>query len=552
MANNQETYTYDFFSAGLNTRDNVFSLSPGETPYAINQELVQKGGLFKKKGWALLGRILPAWVNIVEAYEFTDFYDRERIIVVSYPYLFSVNLKTFDYQIIYDGLHSNGAPFFWESSDNSLMFADGKNSPVRLDDTETVTVIAWPPNWGDANNDPRNMGQSVLGYQSNPAGTAIGFPDAGFFYKNRDWLTGDPMNPTTMFVNRINDKNDFSTNTPYEFDIAFFVSATTPSKIVVGKTISDKYVVIYCQRHLYLLSGDDPGGTKYPGQPFNIRPLNMFTGLASKYLVTDRGNNDHYFLSREGIMHQTLSTDNFQEVKPLALSEKIYKDFKSLGLSTLKRGKLFNNRPKGELWLLLPEFSHRRRLSQAYLLNYADQTQDFAWSRILRTNNADLRGGIINRETNELVLYTDRKFLQTDTGYSYDGYPITLIHQLPPLDFGSSENNKQIVWIRIYYQSFTTGHFQFKYLWDSGLSGMANIPFGFLEDSQYGTDDGAAVYGVSNYVSSAGDGLQYLEFLLKEPHGRILTTTIEQSSSTAGLDIHKIVFNFVPHGKVVG
>ena len=149
-------------------------------------------------------------------------------------------------------------------------------------------------------------------------------PTFGVFHTNRIFLAGDPLAPRRIYASQADNITDFSNNDPEDFNIAFLVDVPASSPITALAVISDKDLVIFCEREILLMTGENPPGTAYPQPHYQIRTLNSSVGCLGKRLVARKGNNDLYFVAQNGRVYQLSLTENFDAVKPLGLTDKIF------------------------------------------------------------------------------------------------------------------------------------------------------------------------------------------------------------------------------------
>lgn len=544
MVSNTQTFTYKFFNEGLNLRDDEIDLPIGETPRAHNIEIVRRTGLEKIKGFAYkFDEAYPIYMDLEEIFNFTDDEDEYRIIGVSYPDIYTINPSNGARFKIDSSLASTGDPIAFEAN-RQLVLVDGVNNPKIINKT-TVTDITWPPSYTNNNNADGNLDQTSLAVDSNPATSDVGIPSFGVFHTNRVFLSGDSKAPRRIYASKVNDITNFSDNDPTAFNIAFFVDIPSTRPITGMEVISDKSLVIYCDREIYLMSGENPPGTNYPQPHYQITKLNSDVGALSHRLIAFKGNNDHYFVAGNGRVYQLSLTDNFQAVQPLGLTDKIFPLFESLSNEAIKRGRLLNNQIKGELMFWLPSTDQRRYPDQCLLLNYGDRPDKAVWSKMFDFNEQRTRGMLVHRETNEVLLATPNEILVTSTGNSYNGGEVKSIYQLTTLDFGAPENHKEVIDLTILGRSITGTTLKMTHVWDNGTSGVSNVTFAPFPSSDFGIAD----FGEDIFISSAGEPFQKVRFSFANCIGKSLKMTLQHDSATEDFTINSISLNYRTLGK---
>jgi hypothetical protein len=535
------TFVYSDFSQGLNLRDDENNLPIGETPFAQNFEIVPATGLAKIKGWTTKFD-LGSGYDFRRVFDYWDVYNKHWYVGVSYPQVFLLSPDNGAPNAIYSGLSATGNPILIKCNKGRAMLVDGSNAPVLID-SGTATTVTWPPNYTNTNKTLLN--ESNLTTDANPSLTAIGFPSFGVYFTNRVWLAGDKLNPNRIYVSRISPITSFGDNTPTDFDIAFFVDLPVNAPITSLKIISDQYLVAYCEREIHTITGKFPPGSAFPGPYYDENLLNDSVGALSEYLVASRGNNDHFYIANEGVVNQLTSTENFQDVKPLALSEKIYPALKLLNNDTFKRGRLINHKIKGELQLWIPDETYHRQINDCYVYSYSDKSEIVAWSKNTAFGGIEVRDVFIDSDSNDLIIVTPNKLLKANDGYSFDGNTIKMVYQLATLDFGDPDRNKEIISIDMYAYSSTGASVQLYHLWENNADGLVTFDFEAQDLALYGS----AVFGSNSFAPTAGQPFQRVTHKLQNPVGKILKCRIVNDSSTDEIIIKQLVFRFAMLGK---
>ena len=542
MVSNVQEFVYENFGGGLNFRDDEIKLPIGETPRAQNIEIVKATGLEKVAGFAE-NFSLPSDFDVQGIFNYTDNEGNYNYVAISYPEIILVNPTNGAYTIIHSDLVGTGEPEAFEC-DGRLFIVDGVNDPVVIDGT-AVTTVSWPPSYTNDNDAVGNLENTSLATTSNPNANDIGQPAFGAYHASRVFLAGDPLAPRRIYASKVLAIDDFSDNDPLNFNIAFFVDVPTSRPITGLKVVSNRHLVVYCDREILLLSGEDPPGTAYPN-PMSIRTLNSDVGALDHKLIAERGDNDHFFVSGNGRVFQLSLTQSFQEVKPLGLTEKIFPFLATRVNETFTRGRLVNHQLRGELQFWLPSADERRYPDQMLILNYGDRPESRVWSLNTDFKGLTLRGALRDRDTNEVILATPNEFLQTNKGNNFNGSRIKTIYQLSTLDFGVPYNNKEITKVVIYCRSKSgVDNITLNHVWENGSSGVVKFSIPALAASEFGS----ANFGINEFQSSAGEPFTQVELELTNPIGRLLKMTLQHESDSEDFTINSVGINFRTLGK---
>ena len=545
MVSFTSTVEYKEFGAGLNLVDDEIKLPIGETPRAQNYEVVRATGLQKLKGHRSLfdPYLCDMSLDFVDSY--TDDNFKYNYVTVAYPELLLTDPRNGNQTFLASDLYNTGDPHGTEAY-GGYFFVDGKNNPKYIVGDQ-VNEVSWPPNYGFDNNEEGNLDESAYAVTGNPSTNEIGIPSIAAFFAGRVLLAGDEIAPRRIYFSKIGDVTDFSDNDPTSFDIAFYVDIPSTRPITAMEVVSNRYLVVYCDTEIILLTGENPPGTAYPQPHFRFETLNSDVGCLHKNLVAPRGDNDHYFVGNRGRVYQLKLTDNFQEVKPSGLSEKIFPFLATLNNETLARGRLINHQLRGELHFFVPSSNQRRYPDIDYVLNYGDRPDgEPSWSRNTGFGRDFLlRDAIIDRLTNQMILVTPGKFLEANRGNSFDGGIIKFQYQLATLDFGDASLRKEINRIRFFGRSINGATITVRHVWENGASGVDTIVF----DADPDSDFGEAEFGISDFQSGAGLPVQEKSFQPMNPNGRLLKITLENESDVDDFLISSIVLDVTSLGK---
>lgn len=538
------SFEYKFFR-GLNLRDDENNLPIGQTPFGQNFEITKLTGLKKRSGIDDKFEEFDFSYSFAGASNYRPVNQDKFYVSVSYPNMMLHNRSNGFTSTIASNLYSDGDPFFIPLNLGQMLMVDGANAP-RLINNGVVTTATWPPVYNVQTNTLLNQSNNATASNPTTLGVDIGFPSFGALYENRAWLAGDKLAPYRIYASRLLQYSEFGNNNSGNYNIAFFVDVPTESPITALKVISDKFLVIYCEREILVLSGKFPPGTAYPDPKFRIDSLNQSVGCLGPDLVAEKGNNDHFFVANNGLIYTLNNTDNFQDVRPTGLSSKIYTLFENLDNDTLKRGRLVNHKIKGELHFWYPSENYKAYPDNRLIYSYSKSDQEDEWSQDTGFGDFYLRDVFVDDETNELILVTPRKFLLNDTGNTYDGENIDLIYQLSTLDFGAPDNRKEITQVTMYVsnQSASDTTALFYNLWDNNQASFVKVTIPSSLRAEYGT----AEYGNSKWGSFAGKNFNKVDFQISNKVGKIFKCRIRHTEE-APLFVHSIVFRYKMLGK---
>lgn len=567
MVQSLQTLELFQFNGGLNLRDDENKLPLVMTPAMQNIEM-EAIGMSKLLGWEEIENTLPPNISFEGAFPYRFTNGEWKLISVSYPDILIIDPIRGDFSYAVDssgnryaGWTGTGRPFATKVGDY-LGLTDGVNSPILLDQDTVYDSVGWKPSYTDNNNsagttstDIGNLVDSYLATSSNPTAAQIGFPTISAYHKNR-WWVNDSLNRRRLYATKNNAfvsgitgafSNLFGDNDKDNFNIAFFVDVPCKSNIVGLKVISDEALIVYCEQEILLLKGNHPPGTGYPDPKFDFDLLNDEVGAIDQRLITTKGDNDHYFVSNKKTVYQTSLTDNFIQVKPKGLSDKIYPAFEDLKLETLKRAYLANHRIKGELYFFLPSTDQRRYPDVAYVLNYEDSQnlQEPGWTKVNNFTSSEnpikLRGVSEIDLNNEFYILGEKEIYKANTGIAFGNNNNLSIYQFPTLDFALPAHHKRIVDITLYAFSDTGANLKFFHLWEDGKSGLTSVTLPATASSTYGS----AVYGTSKYASKAGEPFKETVFKLKVNRvGKQLKLRLQHDSATEFFRINKIVIRY--------
>jgi hypothetical protein len=535
--NFSQSFVYNVFK-GLNYRDDEDQLELGKTPKARNFEITAQYGLANRKGIKELIRIVNTY-TLSTAIEYTDLFGNSFYLGVGYPFILLISKATGSVQIIYSNLTGEGEPYIIKGIVGDAMVVDGANSPVYIQNG-VASAVSWPPAYTSQNSVILN--ESPMTTQPNPTtlGGDVAYPSFGVFYEGRYYLAGDRLQPFRLYASKLRSGTDFSNNTALERGIPFFGDIVTNSPIVGLVNLSDKFMVILCETELHQLTGVFPPGGFVAEPKVRTRPLNRTIGCISRNGFAQKGNTDLFFLSDKKTLYALSLSENFQDARPLGLSEIIFPAFENLTINQLRKSILVNHEIKGELQIYYPSEEERYYADERLVYNYSESNTDPEWSYDNKLN-LSIINAFVDKESQELVLVTKDGFYLSDSGTNYNGEPINFFYQLSTLDFGDKDKQKDILEVEIGYRltDADTATLFFSHLWEHGGSAIKEITLTKKEQATYGS----SIYGDAVYSSDAGKPLAFERFQINEPIGRILKVAI-RSTSECNLFIAYIKFRY--------
>lgn len=550
MVDQNATFQYEYkFFRGINKRDDENNLPIGQSPEAQNFEIVKQTGLKKKLGFEELFDEFDFSYSFAGATNFTDKSGVKHYVSVSYPDLYLHNRINGFSTRIDSTLYADGIPFFIPFNNAQMLVVDGGNKPRLISSnasgTVTSTTVAWPPTYSAQNASVLDESSDTTAANPTTLGTDIGFPSFGASYENRAWLAGDKLAPQRIYVSKVLDYDEFGTNSGSTFDVAFFLDVQSESPITALKVINNEYLVIYCEREILIMTGKFPPASGFPTPYFNVSKLNSTVGCLGPKLVAAKGNNDHYFVANNGLLYTLTNTSNFQDVRPQGISSKIFPLLQELSLDTLKRGTLVNHQIKGELQFFVPSQDYLRYPDQRFIYNYSELMDDEEWSIDKKFGDFYLRDTFIDDDSNIQVLVTPTKFLNGNSGVTFDGQAIDMVYQLSTLDFGDPDIKKEIETINVFVTNLsdTDATITFYHLWEDNQSGYKTFTAPASAESSFGT----AIFDTDVWEAYAGKRFNKNEFAIHNKQGKIFKSRIRHTGEQ-DIFIHSIVFR----GKILG
>lgn len=515
---------------GLNLKDNEDYLPLGETSRAQNFDINTTRSLSIKKGTTSLYSQFAfpsvAWRNV-------DFYyDRKEVpyyIGVSYPHIKLITPPSGYSRSIYSGLGGMGEGQFIKGGIGEAMWVDGTNAPVLINGDGVATAVTWPPVYTNPNKGILNESSNARADNPVALGTDIWYPSLGVYFEGRWYLAGDPLAPTRLYASRIRSSNFADNTDSARIDVAFFVDIMSNSPIVAMKVINNKYLVIFCRNEIHLLQGKFPPTAISPQPTISIDVFNSDVGCIGRYAFAEKGDNDIFFISNRQSLYTLTATENFQDVRPYGLSEKVAPLFKEISIERMKRARLINNNIDGELQIWFPDDEKQYYPNKRFVFNYS-QGEEAQWGEDVGFG-LSLRGAFRDKSTNKLMLVDREKILEDGVGLTYDEEPIALKYQIAPWDGGDRNRIKQILKVTIAYRltAETAASLIFEHAWDNQKqSGLVERKIQPTVVAKY--DDPGTRYGSATYSSNAGKPINEIDFELVNPEGKVFKAFLRCSS----------------------
>lgn len=560
MAQNFPTLEFDIFNGGLNLRDDENDLPINQSPNMQNFE-ISATGMSKTPGWEAIDNSYPSFFHMEGLIPYRLVDGSFRFVSVSYPDIVIIDPATgnFEYAQLgdisspgvpqgrYRGWTNNGRPFGVQVGD-FLALTDGANRPILLDQN-LVYEPNWPFNFVADNNDADNLGSSYYATASNPGTDEIGNPYTSILFKNRWWVT-DSRNRRRLFVTKANAFKSgevagfdtiFSDNTAANVNISFFADIPISSDITGLGVIGDEELIIFCENGLVRLTGNNPPSEGYPAPSFDFDVITESVGAISPFLIAPKGDNDIFFFSNKKTLYRLSKIEESLQVKPKGISDRIFPAFKDLDLDTFRRGLLSNHRIKGELYFFFPKKNNKTTPDNAYILNYDDgEDPDETWTKVDDFEPFEFTGASEIDSDGEFYVLSPSQIYKANTGIAFAGNVNKSVYQIPTQDFGLPKHKKRIIDITLYATSTTGADLTVFHLWESGESGSVQVSIPANTKAQYDVTD----YGGGNYTSKAGQPFRSEPFKIVNRVGKLLKMTLQHTSSTQDLTIHKIVIRY--------
>ena len=458
---------------GLNLRD-PYTLEKSETSDAKNVHLLQEGGWTKSPGLRDI-YTLPTDGQGFIVHELPS--GRFELLVYHYPFISRYNPVTNVQDFIRTSngreylAQNTGRPRYCQDGPGGKThIVDGKNNPIYYNGN-IITSITWPPSYSTDNN---TQLESSYAQADNPSES--GFPHDCEFYENRVfYITRSDVG--RAFVSKAGNSIDFSSNSgsPPPIDIAFFVDfpVTTPFT-AVRKTSNG--LMFYEQNGTSRMTGKN---APLPGLPdkFEFNKINYTVGVVGPHALIQLPNNEHIGVSQDGFIQGALS-DNFNQLRPVAISYKIQPDLDKLTRESLARGSLVNITKDGTCLFIAPRGSQYTVNSKIYKFFYgvgeANKTLPWMIDEHFNLGETDIRDAIYFPGTRKTYFLIKNKIYEWD-GTAYGDEPIQSHYEYPPEDFSVPGVNKYVSALYILYRSESGAKVNFIHSWENGRGGSQLI-----------------------------------------------------------------------------
>lgn len=530
------SYSYKLFK-GLNLRDDPNSLQQGKTSRAENNELVLASGLSNKSGIenpydASFGN--KHWDGFFR-YETRS--EEVFYIGVSYPNIYLIDSTNGFQSLIYSNWVSSGKPFFIPSNFGTGMLVDGANTPLEIKE-RVIAPITWPPAY--TNQNASVLPNSPQAQEVNPATIdQVGYPSFGIFFEGRYYLSGATQSPTRLYASKIGN-SDFSDNTATGIDVAFFFNLFSNSAITGLEVLSNEYLVIFCANEIFMLTGIYAPRVNAPEPIIQVKPYDREIGCISPKACVKGNRNDIYFFASNRSFYSLKTSDNFQEAKPLGLSELIYTKLQQYSKSTLRRLVMVHDRFKGEIQIWIPKNNSKYYANERLIYSYAETTQEPEWSYD-KGINLDVVSAFYDQESLGVMIGATSGLYRSDYGTTYAGFNIPFTYRLAPIDFGRRDITKKLDQVIIYYRLFSNEPvvITFESAFDDKASSIKQITLEPKVEAVYGVTE----YGESVYSNNAGEPILKQAFAVSDSYGEVLKCFLSASTQVKFF-ISEIVFRY--------
>lgn len=546
--------TYLGISEGMKLSDNIFSLTNRQSPYLVNVDISRKG-LSPRLGYSYQKIIFPTWVNIVSTHDFFDELGKYYIIAVSYPNIIAIDPGNDSWEIIYSKWWSDGGQPEADQSPETMLLVDGVNKPLKIDRNATTgrvqcSELTWPQALTNANNaagTPGNIVDSPFNQQSSQQPADAGTPNHVKFLNDRFQLT-DTKYRRRIWFSKISDVTDFSTNTPADWDIAFFIDLPTPHTITGWEVLNNEAVIIYLSFGYAIQSGKHPPGAGYiePRMSWSIR--NTANGLINHRLLVNNGEGDHFFFSNNGRLYSLKSSDNFDQALPKGLSEDIYPIFEKFDQDMWRQSILLNDQLRGELRLFCPSDDEDGYCTRCLIYKYSRSVGEIGWTQeTFWGENFRFTDAHIDKVTNDVYVFNQgNRMLVANSGHNFDGNPVRMIAELRPESFGQVSRQVEILGVLMVTASNTGADITYAHRWNTNEEGLETVTTPKLVTIEELADYSLIDY---NIVSNVGSDFKLLFFPITNRTGAILKQRIE-TNAEQDLKIDLVTLVYKEHGIV--
>lgn len=544
-----ESIIYSGITEGMKLSSNPFALEITQSPYLVNVDISKKG-IIPRKGYDHLFIEFPSWVRIISTHDYFDIDGEYTIIAVSYPHIIRIFPKTRSWRVIYSGWNSDFGKPEAAQSPESLMIVDGVNSPLFITKNE-VEEMSWPQVLTNPNNDPGGSGDlgNIVDSPYNQAATQqpsdAGKPNHVIYLNDRFQLT-DTKYRRRIWFGRIFDHQDFATNDPANWDIAFFIDLPTPYGVTGWKVLNNEAIVIYLDHGYVIQTGNQPPGEGYPEVPMSWKVRSSANGLQHHKLLTSNGDGDHFFFSNNGRLYSLQSSDNFNQAKPKGLSEPVFPIFEKFNSEMWELSTMVNDQLRGELRLFCPTDDEDGYATRCLIYKYAGDQGETGWTQeALWGDDFEFSTAHVDAVDNIVyVINKGNRMLVANTGHTFDGEAVRMIAELRPEAFEDVSRYKELLGVIMVSSSNTAAEIIYTHRWDSDEEGLERISTPQIITKDTLEDFTELEY---NIISDVGEGYTYSHFPVKNRNGIILKQRIETKNSQ-DIQIFLIALVFRRHG----
>jgi hypothetical protein len=390
-------------TGGLNLRASERSLLPQEALDLMNVELTKNGGVLKCNGYINANLVAIAGSpKITGMYQYIKANGNKHLLITAGTGLYTLGNDGSLTQV-FSGL-ADETPCFFATFNDVCIIVNGINHPMVFDGF-TVTNL---PNWASIETG--------------------GYPSLVEVWKNRLWLSGNPVKPYRLYWSEPGNPGGWNTaNGAGTVD----VNRNDGQRITGIKTYFDS-MILYKERSIHQLIGDSPPGSGGPNE-FRIKPVSSDIGCVAPKTILNVGN-DQYFLAEDQIA--SLKTTNaFGDVNTQNVCYKIQPLLVQFNRQAIHEAFILHHRAKDQLWVFYP--------SGSSLQNNRVAIYDYGLSAWTQREGIIASDGVMIESKPYTGTY-DGNIQQQDFGGSYNGSPITAFYKTPWYGFGNYKHTKRI------------------------------------------------------------------------------------------------------------
>lgn len=328
--------TFRFFdnTGGMNLKSNDISIPNGDAEEITNLHATSQGSWSNQNcGYIHLNTVpLGAILPVRSLYHYKPLIGSAQFIAVSGTSLYQFETSTGSITALYN-LLSNNLRMNFVTFNGLLIGCNGVDAPIKWDGQNEVVPL--------------------LGWTSSITTIPIGVPSISETFANRLVFSGDPVNPSMLFISEQENPENFTPDGSVTSPGLLQVSPGDGERITALKSLflplsNEEVLVIFKERSTYLLSGTD-------SESFLLQKISGEFGAVSHLSLAVVGN-ELMFLSNEGVT--SLSTATLQgNLTTGFLSDRIRSQIVTLNRVQLSNTFAVHMRNRQEVWWFVPDGS---------------------------------------------------------------------------------------------------------------------------------------------------------------------------------------------------